>query len=207
MTMLISKEGRNIVNHYNRALLKKEFPCHNYIKEQIKKMPSMSKYFNRELFIKKFGFALITDLEIDKIKKQNKKIISVGSGSGYIEQFFINAGLDVICTDIDIKEFSGYDMESSHLSIEEIDSVSAVKKYNQRSVFMSWPSYNQNWAYKTLLAMKKNRILIYIGEGYGGCTGCDKFHELLDNKFEELDFIHLIQWDGIHDGIYILKKL
>ena len=44
--------------------------------------------------------------------------------------------------------------------------------------------------------------LIYIGEGGGGCTGCDKFHSLLYSEWLEVEdvWVDIPQWTGMHDG-------
>ena len=52
----------------------------------------------------------------------------------------------------------------------------------------------------------KGKYVIYIGEGYGGCTADDLFHSELKNKYNLINEIYIPQWDGIHDSLYIYEK-
>jgi hypothetical protein len=65
--------------------------------------------------------------------------------------------------------------------------------------------------YKSLLKMRevnKNCIMIYIGEGKGGCTASDEFFEAIkiikDSSFD--DAVKDYQrWIGLHDRIMLVK--
>ena len=61
--------------------------------------------------------------------------------------------------------------------------------------------------------MRKNQIVIYQGEGFGGCTGDDQFHEYLfsDNFVhlpitEVLDNFH-VTFPTMHDRFYVYQKI
>ena len=54
--------------------------------------------------------------------------------------------------------------------------------------------------------MRSGQILIYNGEGYGGCTGCDEFHNHLQSDhwtpqtmFTQRLNKHHVSFPGIHD--------
>jgi hypothetical protein len=49
--------------------------------------------------------------------------------------------------------------------------------------------------------------LAYIGEGEWGCTADDTFHRQLNKHWEQTAYVELPQWSGIHDGLYIYKRL
>jgi hypothetical protein len=62
--------------------------------------------------------------------------------------------------------------------------------------------------------------VVYIGEGSGGCTAGDVFHERLglscwhdegeecdhNPAWEEASYITIPQWDGLNDGLWIMRR-
>ena len=69
--------------------------------------------------------------------------------------------------------------------------------------------------HKVLQAMSPGQVLIYQGEGFGGCTADDAFHEELENSglwaaapkvTQDLAENHL-QFAGIHDRWTVWMKL
>jgi hypothetical protein len=73
------------------------------------------------------------------------------------------------------------------------------------TLFLSWPPYFKDMAVKALQLFKGKR-LAYIGEGYGGCTGTDEFHDLLEKAWKLDKTITIPQWFGIHDHLFIFSK-
>lgn len=79
-------------------------------------------------------------------------------------------------------------------------------------IVMSWPNYSQNLAYRIARKMESGQYLVYQGEGWGGCTGDDPFHQLLDEQFEvikgrtQLVNAGHITWYGMHDDWTIYRK-
>ena len=80
-----------------------------------------------------------------------------------------------------------------------------AKRRPRHTLFLSWPPYASPMAYDTLRAYQGD-TLIYIGEGDGGCTGCHQFHRLLDTKWNELEWISLPKWQGLHDDMRIYRR-
>lgn len=56
------------------------------------------------------------------------------------------------------------------------------------------------------LCQYKGDTVIYIGEGRGGCTGDDSFHEKLKFEYKLVDVYWIPQHFGIHDQLYIYKR-
>jgi len=53
----------------------------------------------------------------------------------------------------------------------------------------------------------KGQTVIFVGEGWGGCTGDDLFHDHLSSDFEKVeDYYDLPQWEGIHDYLAVYKR-
>ena len=49
--------------------------------------------------------------------------------------------------------------------------------------------------------------VLYVGEGCGGCTGDDNFHERLEDEFELIEEMEIPQWNGIHDWLYHYSRV
>jgi len=79
------------------------------------------------------------------------------------------------------------------------------------TILISWPNYKSNFAYKILENMTKGQTLIFIGEGYGGCTVNDIFFnklyecaELIEDKTIKLRE-GTFSWYGIYDKVSVCK--
>ncbi len=161
----------------------------------------------REKYRKGVSWHIPTDELIDLIISYGP-IVSVGSGFANTESIIKERGGDIIATDINPSDSNGWCKDGQYkMDVEEISSISAVKKYSDRNVFMAWPPYDTPMAYDTVLAMEIGKYLIYIGEGNGGCNGDDRFFGELYANFEEVSEISIPQWDGIHDYCTVYKKI
>jgi hypothetical protein len=135
-------------------------------------------------------------------------IVSVGSGFAYTESIAIVQGADIIATDIQPNKKNGWCREGKfHCKVEKLNAEEAVKKYEDRNVFMAWPPYDNPMAHTVVTSMKVGTYLIYVGEGHGGCTGDDNFFGCLYNDFEEVDCFNIPKWSGINDACWIYKKI
>ena len=135
-------------------------------------------------------------------------IVSVGCGFGYTESIAIVQGADIIATDIQPNKKNGWCRDGKfHCKIEKLNASEAVKKYEDRNVFMAWPPYDNPMAHEVVSNMKVETYLIYIGESDGGCTGDHNFFEALYRDFEECDYVSIPKFAGINDGCWIYKKI
>ena len=135
-------------------------------------------------------------------------LVSVGSGYAFTECKIQDAGGDIIATDISPYKGNTWCKDGkAYMKREKLDAEAAIEKYPDRNVFMAWPPYNTDMAYKVAKKMKKGRVLIYVGEGDGGCTGDDQFHTYLYKNFKEIEAdSHITSWWGIHDRVMIYRK-
>ncbi|KAA9007338.1 hypothetical protein F4V43_02305 [Paenibacillus spiritus] len=90
--------------------------------------------------------------------------------------------------------------------VEQMDAIAAIEEYgNQIDILiMSWP-YMDDVAYRALRRLHEvnsSAIVVYIGEGFGGCTANDNFFD----HFEEIEdeYFNSVKnnyqrWFGIYD--------
>jgi hypothetical protein len=158
-------------------------------------------YWMRQQYILRYGFALPCLELIEAIKALNSPVVSVGCGAGYLDKLLDNAGVNVISTDPKplSRGLSGYGFLQEYCKIRQYRGTTAVTKYPDRAVFMSWPTWRATWAYETAKAMQKDRYLIYIGEGEQGATATDQFFHLLAHEFVKVKDVAIPQFKYSHD--------
>lgn len=169
----------------------------------------------REKYIKDFSFAIPNDNVIDYLAN-NGPWIEIGCGRAYwahlIQQ---KTSLDYVIPvdNFSWKEFFNFEKVFTPIIQGNED---IIKAFPDRNLLLIWPPYLSPMAYNAAKLLKKDKLLFYIGEGYGGCTADDNFHEYLESNFEEIEHdkgiqrwpgLHIEQWYGIHDYVSIYKKV
>lgn len=91
--------------------------------------------------------------------------------------------------------------------IVKSDAVEYIKNNDNDLIIMSWPDYTKPFAYNIWQNMRKSQTLIYIGEGYGGCTADDDFHKTVQ-KYEIKTNLNenFHAFYTVHDKIFVYKK-
>jgi hypothetical protein len=190
-----------------KILVKEEWV--SVIKEGNKRFPfDENHYRKREEFRTGISWHIPSDELINAIKEYSP-IVSVASGFGYTESLAIKEGADVIATDVSPNKNNKWCSDGIfNTQVEEISAIDAVKKYSGRNVFMAWPPYDTSMAFDAASEMDIEKVLIYVGESYGGCTGNDDFFQYLETHFEELDIsVNIPRWCGIYDEARVYKKI
>jgi len=179
---------------------------------------SMRSYYARGYATSAYAWAVPSPEAIEKIAAWSP-ILEVGAGRGYWAKLLAEAGADVIATD-------PWAPEDTFYPVEKLLDTEAVRKHGSgRTLLMVWPPYDMSVAFDALRAFEEvgGRRLVYVGEGSGGCTADDAFHEAVglgsagwrnkegppeDNRgWEQTDGDwDLPQWDGIHDSVYYLQR-
>ncbi len=180
--------------------------------------PDIDNYGLRDIVIDNMGYALIANDWIVPLSVWigDRNCLEVMSGSGALAYALMKQNTRIIPTD----NFSGDDNFSYFwkednmmwIEVEKIDAISAVKKYGRETdiVILSWP-FMDNTAteiLKTMRIINTDCIMIYIGEGRGGCTANSKFFNLAepieDDGFEK-SVKRFKQWNGIYDFPRLFK--
>lgn len=79
-------------------------------------------------------------------------------------------------------------------------------KYHQHTLLLCWSPYGEPFAFECLQAFQGTQ-LVYVGEGPGGCTGDDRFHEELSQAWTCEGNLVIPQWFGIHDSVFLYDRL
>lgn len=160
----------------------------------------------RHPFVKKFAWA-IPDLAALKMIARYSPIIEVGSGTGYWAYELRKLGASVIATDLrEPKNDDEYQTVSAWTRVASpIPAAAAARAFDDRALMLVWPSYSENWAAEALRYYRGDTV-IYVGEGPGGCTGDNDFHDQLDREWFEIERMTIPQWGGINDRLEIFRR-
>lgn len=107
-------------------------------------------------------------------------VVEIGAGGGYWAKLLRERGVDVMAFDAD----PGF----AHWTLKNWSEVllgdhTAVIGFPKRTLLLCWPSYDMPWTAE-VLELYGGDTVIYVGEGSGGCTGCDRMHTLLGEGSE-----------------------
>ena len=161
------------------------------------------EYQLRTDYMEIYGFSILTD-EIVECLRPYAPIVEVGAGSGYWSYECQQAGISCVATD---PGTGTYDFQAwkPWTRVLSLTGTKAVKCFVHHTLLMVWPDYNKRWPSQTLRAHKGD-IVIYVGEGNGGCTGDDVMHDILETQFVLLEEIKLHNFFGVHDSMYVYHR-
>jgi hypothetical protein len=125
-----------------------------------------------------------------------RAVVECGAGSGYWAWQMEQAGIGVAAYEpLEVAD-NGYVRREWTTLLR--DDHSASRHHPDRALFLCWPSYDDPWAAQAL-ACYEGDLLIFAGEGQGGCTADDGFFELREAGWDETGMspAHVSHW-GIH---------
>ena len=160
---------------------------------------------HRQIIIKTHSFSIPTEESLDKIKLYHP-LLEVGAGTGYWAYEMRKKTIDVIATDISPEPLSNqYKFSKTWTPVEALSAIDAVRKYPDRTLFVSWPTLGESWITEALKEYK-GEYFVFAGEGDGGCTADDAFFDLLEKEWVVKEYISLLCWPGIHDSMSIFQR-
>lgn len=167
-----------------------------------------SKLEHRYRLVKQYAWAVPNDEAIRAIVKHSP-IIEIGAGSGYWASLISQAGGVIFCYDDGSRQDDQgqwiYEGQQYHTVNRGNQDVLANGQYDDHALMLCWPEYGSSDAHDALCNYR-GQTVIYIGEGYGGCTGDDAFHEALEHDFELTNSVAIPRYWGIRDRLEIYRR-
>lgn len=169
----------------------------------------MDMFRSRDTLTRQYGCSVPTGPVIRAIVAQAPRIVELGAGSGYWAKLLADEGADVlafdaVCPGQTNDYFGGQEVGTWHPV--NCGDVSVLKAHRDRALLLCWPPYGDPMALNAVNAWD-GELVIFVGEGYGGCCADDDFFAKMDDEFERVAVLDLPQWDGIHDAVWIWKRL
>jgi len=162
----------------------------------------------REEYTQHVGWSLLTmdtALQLANIC-YGRRVADLGCGAGYLTYVLRKLG---------VEDITAYDMElHPHPFIEDIQQVdyTNIDLSQYDVILLSWPPYDEPQAALVAARIQPHQLLIYQGEGYGGCTGDDAFHSMLRSDFSSVEEFTVnlnarhLNFHGIYDSWTVYRK-
>jgi hypothetical protein len=155
---------------------------------------------SRHHLVTDYSWSIMTPGDVAWMSEQldGRSVVEIGAGTGYWAWQLEQAGVDVAAYDPHPPaEDNKYCKTETYTTVLQ-DDASAVKHHQDRALLMVWPPYEGEHA-RHALSVYEGDLLIYAGEGYGGCTADEGFYELLDAEWDEVSVAPKhVTWWGIH---------
>lgn len=178
--------------------LQPTYPCMAFAKETGVELDELGA--GRQHLATRYAWSIISPGDVAWIVGQldGRNVVEVGAGTGYWAWQLEQAGVDVAAYDPHpAGEDNKYCKAGPYTTVLQ-DDASSVKHHQDRALLMVWPPYGGEHA-RHALSVYEGDLLIYAGEGWGGCTADDGFYELLDAEWVEASVSPKhVTWWGIH---------
>ena len=171
----------------------------------------------RRDYTSRYGFPIVTRKAIDWIKETVKdtNLLEIGAGNGYLATELQNQGFQVNATEPHpAGPANDYAINPRQEGIqpEQYDGLQSLDKYPGVNLLWSWPQAEDYTA--DILLNFSGRHFIYIGEPASGqperpesgATGGNRFHQVLQERFELVDKYYIPTFPNIYDSIYIYER-
>lgn len=168
-----------------------------------------STYGLRRALVGKYSWAIPSPEAIQFITEHARQgIVEIGAGVGYWAAQLTKAGISVMAYDVAPTSISDNIYHQRHEEWHPVmlGRADAAAAHPDRALFLCWPPYTEPMG-ADALTFYRGDTLIYIGESGGGCCGDDRFHDLLEQQWEEVARCDQHwQWDGIRDTLTVHKR-
>lgn len=167
-----------------------------------------SNYANRCHGIQTWGFAVPNSEAIHAIAHLGT-IVEMGAGTGYWAKLLSEEGAQVEAYDKappgeGSRNTYRFKHSPRHFDVREGDE-SLLPSLKADVLLLVWPCYDTPFAYRCLRRFT-GKYVAYVGEGPGGCTADDRFHERLRARWTSIVDVRIPNWDGIHDYLEVFQR-
>ena len=166
------------------------------------------RYWNiRRSMLARFGHA-VPDEKALAIVARYAPLIEIGAGRGYWAGLLQERGVDVIAFDAFPRWGDQEHPYKTGVRYSPVckGSCDMLAVYPRRNLLMIWPPPDDASFASECLKSFKGEFVVFVGEGFGGCTGDNEFFGSLYADFVE-DIDHGIpQWDSLHDRLSVWRR-
>lgn len=165
------------------------------------------KFKKRRQLARRFSWAIPTNEVIDQLVKLPQPMVELGAGTGYWAALLASAGAEVHAFDKHVDSISNkYRHKPRYFKVESgTPETVLVGDACWKTLMLCWPDYSTSFAFDSIRRFNGSHV-VYIGEGSGGCTACDKFHDFAEQNFFTKAVLSIPQWWGIHDSVFVLER-
>ena len=164
----------------------------------------ISPFAARHELVTEYSWAIPTEEALDAIERHaSAGVVEIGAGTGYWARFLRARGMFVQAYDLEPHDNP---QAQGRWSPVEIGGPEKAALWPKCALMLCWPPYDTPMALRSLVAYSGDTF-IYIGEADGGCNGDKNFHKLVEKRWEEVEYVSLPQWPGIHDGLTVYKRI
>ena len=158
-----------------------------------------------------YGSPIITKAAVQWIARvtAGRPLLEIGAGNGYLASELQAQDVDIIAS-----EPRSFGAEYRHripmspttcVNMLQATGKEAITLHPDRDILWSWPDNHVKYSHKTL-AHFTGRFLVYIGEDQHGHTGSQKFHQILETDYTEIDSHQIPTFPGLHDRIILYER-
>lgn len=169
---------------------------------------SMARAPNRQRLVRKYCWTIPDPDTVAFVAEHARgALVDPMAGTGYWAYLLEQLGVDVVSYDLNpgtTLVTNGWHGEDLYAEVFAKDGAEAVALHPDRTLFLSWPPFQQD-AGARILASYAGTRLIYIGED-NGHTGDDELRRMLDSDWTEVDSRRPVQWWGVHDRVAVYQR-
>ena len=170
-----------------------------------------------------YSFAVPTDAALDLIASFGP-VVEIGAGTGYWASLLVDRGCDVVAYDHLGRNFHRWFPTGKGLLYADVrrGGTPMAERHADRTLLLVWPPYGTPMAANALRYFERGggKRLVYVGEGYGGCTGDDDFFGMLHDgcwqdpcdpdhhasRWHQTHELTIPQWFGINDYLTVYER-
>ena len=166
----------------------------------------MGLLYRRHAFIDQYSFAVPSREALAAIARFSP-LIEIGAGTGYWAKLLRKAGADVLAFDLAPPALGSSNPHGWTWTHTEVlpGGTEKLLEHPDRTLFLCWPPYASAMAARCL-ELYQGEHLVYIGEGVSGCTGDDRFHELLERAWVCIETVDIPHWPSVHDQLEVYQR-
>lgn len=133
------------------------------------------------------------------------RVVDPLAGTGYWAELLARAGVDVVASDLEPGTNAWHRGYPTHRDVVRGDAREVVAGCSDRTLLLSWPPYGSPVGVETVRTFPGG-VVVYVGEGCGGCCGDDALFEEFGAGWAEVACHVPVRWDGLRDVVTVFER-